>query len=81
VQELFDAPWTEVEARVGAAATAMAPGTFVRWSGGYVEVVSVRPLGIRLDRTAVGFWLLADRAGEAGAHWDERVAQLQEAGT
>lgn len=41
----------------------------------------VRPIGVRLDRTAVGFWLLGDGAGEAAAGWDERVAQLRAAGT
>jgi len=80
----FDAPWDAVEARVGAAAAAITPGTFARWSDGYAEVVSVRPTGVRLDRTAIGFWLLTDdgaATGEPQARWDERVARLRAAGT
>ena len=79
-----DAPWDAVEARVGAAATVITPGTFARWSDGYAEVVSVRPTGVRLDRTAIGFWLLTDDGaapGTAETHWAERVARLRAAGT
>jgi hypothetical protein len=78
-----DAAWDAVEARVGAAATAITPGTFARWSDGYAELVSVRPTGVRLDRTAIGFWLLTDDSapGEAETRWDERVARLRAAGT
>ena len=74
------APWAGIEARIKADATALAPGTFVRWPGPYAEVISVRPAGPRLDRTAVGFWLLAAAPGvgaqDAGAHWDQRTAWL-----
>jgi nitrite reductase/ring-hydroxylating ferredoxin subunit len=79
----FDAPWDTVEARIGAAAPSITPGTFVRWSDGYAELVSVRPTGVRLDRTAIGLWLLTDDSapGEAQTRWDERVARLRAAGT
>lgn len=78
-------PWAEVEARAGADAATVAPGTFARWSDGYAEVVSVRPAGPRLDQTAIGFWLLAGRSGgageEAAAAWEERVIRLRVLGT
>jgi nitrite reductase/ring-hydroxylating ferredoxin subunit len=75
-------PWAEVEAGVGADAPALAPGTFGRWSGGFAELVSVRPAGPRLDRTAIGLWLLAspdaDLAEDAVVRWERRVARLRE---
>ncbi len=80
----LDAPWDAVEARVGAAAAPITPGTFARWSDGYAEVVTVRPTGVRLDRTAIGFWLLTcgdAMTGEPQARWDERVARLRAAAT
>ena len=78
------APWPEMDARIGADATALAPGTFARWPGGCAEVLSVRPAGPRLDRTTVAFWLLAGSPGatadDAAAHWAQRVAWLQGVG-
>ena len=73
--------WERAEAGIGADAEPVAPGTFVRWSGGYADLISVRPAGPRLDRTVVGFWFLAapgaDPGEEAGVRADERVARLR----
>jgi nitrite reductase/ring-hydroxylating ferredoxin subunit len=75
-------PWAQAEARAGADAAPIAPGTFARWSDGYADLVSVRPAGPRLDRTVIGFWVLAAPGGEpdeeAGARGDERVARLRD---
>jgi nitrite reductase/ring-hydroxylating ferredoxin subunit len=80
-------PWAQAEARAGADAAPIAPGTFARWSGGYADLVSVRPAGPRLDRTLIGFWFLAAPVGEPGeeagvreqdrARGEERVARLR----
>jgi nitrite reductase/ring-hydroxylating ferredoxin subunit len=76
------APWADVEAQVGAGATPLVPGTFVRWSAGFAELASVRPAGPRLDRTAIGLWLLAGPdpgaapAYEAVARWEQRVREV-----
>jgi nitrite reductase/ring-hydroxylating ferredoxin subunit len=76
--------WTEVETRLGSAAAALTPGTFASWSDGLAEVITVRPAGVRLDRTVVGLWLLAADGNAARASredrdgaWDERVARLR----
>jgi len=80
----LDGPWTEVETRLASALAGqmLTPGTFVSRSGGWAEVVTVRPAGVRLDRTVAGFWLLSDAAAgqrppAARARWDERVARLR----
>jgi nitrite reductase/ring-hydroxylating ferredoxin subunit len=82
----LDESWAGVETRLTSAADMLTPGTFASWSDGWAEVITVRPAGVRLDRTAVGFWLLADGtpvpegtpvAAGAGARWDERVAWLR----
>jgi nitrite reductase/ring-hydroxylating ferredoxin subunit len=73
--------WERAEAGIGADAEPVAAGTFVRWSGGYADLISVRPAGPRLDRTVIGCWFLAaPGAGpeeEAGLRVDERVARLR----
>ncbi|HEY2271079.1 MAG TPA: Rieske (2Fe-2S) protein [Streptosporangiaceae bacterium] len=73
--------WERAEAGIGADAEPVAPGTFARWSGGYADLISVRPAGPRLDRTVIGFWFLAapgaDTGAEAGLRADERVARLR----
>jgi hypothetical protein len=73
--------WERAEAGIGADAEPVAPGTFARWSGGYADLISVRPAGPRLDRTVIGCWLLAGPGAgpeeEAGRRADERVARLR----
>jgi nitrite reductase/ring-hydroxylating ferredoxin subunit len=83
-------PWAQAEARAGADAAPIAPGTFARWSDRYADLVSVRPAGPRLDRTVIGFWFLAAPVGPGGgpgeeagvreqdrARGEERVARLR----
>ena len=74
------APWAEVEASVGA--EPLAPGTFVRWADGFAELVSVRPAGPRLARTAIGLWLLAGPdarlEGDIVPGWEQRIARMRE---
>lgn len=77
------ASWEQVEAAIGADAEPVAPGTFARRSGGYADLISVRPAGPRLDRTVIGLWFLAAPGGapgeEAGLRAEERVARLRAA--
>lgn len=72
------ASWAEVEASVGG--EPLAAGTFVRWVGGFAELVSVRPAGPRLDRTVIGLWFLSgpDAGLDIVPQWEQRGAELRE---